>query len=157
MKSITLTKGKVAWVDDEDYEWLNQWKWHANVHGLTWYAVRGVGPSSSQLNIKMHRLIMNAPEDMEVDHINGNGWDNRRENLRLCTNLQNQWNRPKQRNNTTGYKGVKRSRGKFRATIQFRKKDIHLGHFSTAEQAARAYDKKARELFGEFARLNFPD
>lgn len=90
MQTIQLSQGKVSLVGDSDFEWFNQWKWTAMKRGNTWYAVRGgfLGPK-----ILMHREIMNAPKDMQVDHINGDGLDNRRENLRVCTNAENGRNR----------------------------------------------------------------
>jgi len=105
----------------------------------------------------MHRVILDAPMNMLVDHINGNGLDNRRENLRICTNTENLRNRGKDRDNTSGYKGVviKKGEKKFRAQIRVNQKTIHLGSFSTPEEAARAYDDAAREYFGEFAWTNF--
>src|SRR5690242_17796567 len=103
----------------------------------------------------MHRVIMNASADIHVDRINGDGLDNRRENLRLCTRDENMMNRRKNSNNSSGYKGVDRNKGKWRAYIQVDKKWIHLGYFSTAEQAAHAYDNAAKKYFGEFANTNF--
>lgn len=158
MKSITLTQGKTALVDDGDYSQINQRKWKAKKgRNGNWYAERQNGHGKF---ITMHRLIMNAPLGVIVDHINGNGLDNRRENLRLCTNAQNLMNRGAQRNNTTGYKGVTWDRRekvkKYCAQIKFHKKTLRLGYFKTPEEAARVYDAKARELFGEFAVLNFP-
>ena len=115
----------------------------------------------------MHREITNAPKGMQVDHINGNTLDNRKENLRVCTRSQNMMNRGKQNNNKSGYKGVSYMKKKdpnyeypkpWRAQIKCptNQKVIHLGCYKYPEQAARAYDKKAIELFGEYAQLNFP-
>ena len=108
----------------------------------------------------MHRLITNAPKGLMVDHINHNGLDNRRKNLRLCTVSQNNRNRrPITRpNKGSKYKGVTfdKKRNLFKAEIQHNKKKYFLGRFKSQIKAAQAYDKKARELFGEFAYLNFP-
>lgn len=158
MKSIPLTQGKFAIVDDQDYGFLMQWKWCArhDKKSDTWYAVSRI--SGNQRMVPMHRLIMNAPEGMEVDHRDNNGLHNWRGNLRICTGAQNKYNRRPQKANPTGYKGVYLFEGKsWRAKIGFNKKQIHLGTFPTAEAAARAYDAAASKYFGEFAWLNFPN
>lgn len=150
---INLSKGKVALVDAEDYERVSSLRWHAKKKGKTWYAMRSVPKGSRYENGEpkykacyMHRLIMGAPEGIEVDHENGDGLDNRRSNLRLATKSQNQQNQPLLHGaNTSGYRGVSKHSlcTKWRAEIK-------------CGLAARAYDSKARELFGEYARLNFP-
>ena len=96
---------------------------------------------------------------MHVDHINGNPLDNRKSNLRICTNAENQRNRGVNKNNTSGYKGVcwAKQNKKWKARIKHNGKLIHLGYYKDKEEAARAYDKKAKELHGEYAYLNFPD
>jgi len=104
----------------------------------------------------MHRLILNAPPDLKVDHINGNGLDNRKENLRLATTPQNVRNARLSLRNSSGFKGVKRKRQKWQASIVFNGKTIRLGVFDAREDAARAYDIAALLLHGEFARVNFP-
>ena len=107
----------------------------------------------------MHRLIMDEPKGLIVDHRDHNGLNNRRSNLRLCTNAQNQYNRLPLKGGTSRHKGVCwcKSHNKFNAYIYQRSKRYHLGWFVNEDDAARAYDKKARELFGEYAYLNFPD
>ena len=96
---------------------------------------------------------------MMIDHINHNGLDNRRENLRICTNAENNRHRRKPKNNTSGYKGVcwDKSKKKWRARIEKDNKNIHIGYYNILEEAARAYDAKAKELFGKYAQLNFPE
>lgn len=155
---IPLTQGKFAIVDDFNYEWLNQWKWFALKNVNVFYAVRNVGKHPHQELIRMHREILGLKlnDDKQADHRNGNGLDNRKFNLRLCTNSQNQHNQHSIRG-ISKYKGVswdKRSK-KWKAKIQFERKRIHIDQFDSEIEAAKAYDTKALELFGEFAYLNF--
>lgn len=156
-KEIPLTQGKVALVDAEDYEYSNQFKWYAMKHGNTYYAVRHIKKEDGkQTLICMHRVIMKTSKGMDTDHINGDGWDNRRDNLRICTRSQNKMNGNIHKDNTSGYKGVfwqKRDK-KWMAQIQIDGKLKYLGLFITKEEAALAYNEAAKELFGEFARLN---
>ena len=156
-KSIPLTKGRVAIVDDDDFAYLNQWRWKFNSR----YAVRTSGGISHWKTISMHRVIMNAPDGMEVDHINGEELDNRKENLRICTRSENVRNVGKYRNNTSGFKGVsfdaEKVTRKWRALIQVDKKLISLGRYATPEEAARVYDEAAKKYHGKFAQLNFPE
>jgi len=158
MKRIPLTQNKFAIVDDDMFEYLNQWKWYARKGGNTFYAVRNVGKYLNQKKIHMHRQIMNAQEGQEIDHINHNALDNRRTNLRTCTRAQNQHNRKINRNSTSKFKGVywNKVRRKWQARVSLNGKRPYLGSFNNELDAAKAYDKKAKELFGEFANLNFP-
>lgn len=137
-------------VDDEDYEWLAETKWSNDGSG---YAIRRVkGKNTTE---KMHRLILNAKPGEQVDHINRLPYDNRRENLRLVTNVQNSRNREKYRTNKTGYKGVavyKENKWTAQITVEYKK--IHLGVFTCTKQAALAYNEAAKQHFGEFAQLN---
>jgi hypothetical protein len=154
IRFIPLTQGKVAIVDAEDYEWLSKYKWHASNAGGKFYATR----CRKNRSISMHRIIMGEPKGMFVDHIDGNSQNNRRSNLRTCTpaqNLQNQ--RPKE--GTSRYKGVyfHKKDNKWMAKIGFNGKSIYIGNFEDEIEAAKAYDTKATELFGEFAYLNFPN
>jgi hypothetical protein len=151
-KKIVLSKGKYAIVDDADFGWLNQWKWCYTGRGTAKRTVNGK-------SILMHRLIMAAPDGIEVDHINRNTLDNRRVNLRFATRNQQAQNRGIQSNNRSGYLGVhyhKSHQGKkWRARIGVNGKYIYLGHFHTPEEAAKAYDKAAKKWHGEFATVNF--
>jgi len=152
---ITLTQGKFAIVDAEDYDRLNQDKWYAGKCKNTYYAGRVEGGKT----IKMHREIMRAPKGALVDHINHNGLDNRKSNLRLCTNAQNCYNQQACATGTSKYKGVSwhKSRSKWSARIRCDRKFYNLGEFDNEMEAAMAYDDKAVELFGEFAWPNFPE
>ena len=155
MRIIPLTKGHVAPVDDEDYDELSRFNWQVDEWG---YAVRYQGlPGGKQTTIRMHRQILNAPRGVEIDHVNRDTLDNRRENLRVATRRQNMANTSKGPRNTSGFKGVSsdRARGTFRATIKGPEKSVFLGRFTTAVAAAKAYDVAALKMFGEFARTNF--
>lgn len=159
MKCINL-RGKVAngatvLVDDEDFVELSKFKWHLLKVGYA--ARRELGKKiDPRLYITMHRAILNPEIGKQVDHINGNKLDNRRENLRICSKAENMRNTNKRRNNTSGFKGVVQSRkGRWVAHITKDYKMIHLGTFTNPKEAAVAYDNKARDIFGEFAKLNF--
>lgn len=157
MKGIALSQDKVAIVDDLDFPYLSQFKWTALKGRNTWYAVRNVVIDGRTKMLLMHRLLLDAPTGLGVDHRDGDGLNNQRANLRLCNEQQNGQNRTLQSNNKSGYKGVswdKRKR-KWTARIKAHGKQPHLGYFDTAKDAARAYDAAALELHGEFARLNF--
>jgi len=149
-KHIPLTRGLHAIVDDDDYDWLRQWKWQALPGGNgRHYAKRRGSLNKGDLSqtIAMHRAIMNPPQDWDVDHINGNGLDNRRSNLRVVTTSQNLANRRRFKSNQSGYKGVVRMGDKWKMQFSL--------EFDTPEEAARAYDRIARLFFGEHASTNF--
>jgi len=150
MKKIKLTRGCFALVDDDDYEFINQFKWHVTtVKGGLKYAERSVGKDK-----KMHRVIMPTPDGVYIDHIDGNGLNNQKHNLRRATSSQNGMNRVVSKNNISGYKGVCPSRKKWMAKICVNGKVVFLGTFNTPIEAAKAYDKAAIDLFGSFAKLN---
>ena len=148
MKYIELTQGKKAIVDDEDFEELSKSKWYTH---RKYAACHQKNPM-----VVMHRIILGAKKGQQVDHINGDGLDNRRENLRFCTQAENQWNRRKQKNNTSGFKGVVLNQitGKWVAQITVKGKAMNLGYFVEKKDAAETYDKAAFRYYGEFARLN---
>jgi hypothetical protein len=153
VKKIPLTKGYYAIVDDDDYERVSQFKWTYSKG----YAVRSVKDEQGRwVHQLLHRFILNAPEELKVDHINGNALDNRKSNLRLCTQKDNSRNSKKPKNNTSGYKGVTydRRKKKWKAQIKVNYKNIFLGHFDSKHDAARMYNFWAKDLFGEYARLN---
>lgn len=154
MKEIQLTKGKVALVDDDDYGWLVQYSWYASFNGH-WYAVTNVRVAGKKKKVYMHRVISGVKDPkIEIDHIDGDGLNNTRANLRQATRSENMCNRSNQRNNTSGWKGVYRRDNKYRAQIEIRQKSRHLGTFDTPEDAAAAYDRAARELHGVFSSTN---
>lgn len=151
MKTVSLTQGKVATVDNKDFKKLNKYKWYATKKDNNWYACRSIKPS-----IFMHRQILGLKykDGVKSDHKNGNGLDNRRQNLRKCTNAQNIQNQKIRLNGTSKYKGVYKQNKRWRAVITYNRLPILLGYFNNEIDAAKAYDMKAKELFGEFARLN---
>lgn len=155
MKEIRLSPNKVALVDDEDYEYLNQFKWLPNFTRGYYYAYRLNKTENKKIGIMMHRFIMNCPPDKVIDHINGNGLDNRKENLRICTHSQNMCNRRKHKSLSSIYLGVSwnNSNSKWLARIK-NIKQIYLGCYNTEEEAALVYNQKAIEIHGEYARLN---
>ena len=155
MRLIPLSYGKYTIVDAEDYERLSKYQWCAVKERRSWYA-KTLDKDGKRL--ALHRLVLNAPKGLVVDHIDHNCLNNRRSNLRLCTQKQNNCNTLPRKGCSSKYKGVSfnKARKRFIAYIQHNKKRYFLGYFDDEIAAAKAYDKKARELFGEFAYLNFP-
>lgn len=145
---ILLTQGKSCIVDNNMFDYLNQWKWTLEKR----YAVRKVKNKA----IYMHRLVAKPSDGLEVDHINGNSLDNRKTNLRVCTHKQNCQNTKKQSNNTSGYKGVSFNKGKnkWKAYINIDRRQVFLGYHNEIKDAARKYNEAAIRYFGEFARIN---
>lgn len=163
-KYIHLSRGYRAKVSVDDYEWLKHYTWYADVEEHTVYAKTAVTKyredgTPYQSTVRMHRLITRAPLGMDVDHINKNGLDNRRENLRVLHSVENQQNRVY---GIVAFRGVVRVKRKggwvYRAKITnpVSGKREHLGYFKEADRAARAYDMRAIELYGQFYGLNFP-
>lgn len=150
MREIPLNNGMFAKVDDEDFSWLMKWVWTAFRNKNTYYAIRYPG-------VYMHRDIMTIVEECEVvRHRNDDGLDNQKGNLLCCKKGEAVANRGVQKNNKSGYKGVSwyERRGKWRAYIHYKGKQIVLGYFDEVIDAAKAYNEKAQELFGERAGLN---
>lgn len=158
MKEIKLTRGMVALVDDEDFDFINQWKWNAPKSKNTCYAKRNVWLKNSKeyISVSMHRTIMNVSMEMVVDHIDHNGLNNQKSNLRICTGSQNGGNSIS-KGGSSMYKGVcwYKSKNKWIAYITYNYKRYHLGYFKLEETAARVYDEAAKKYFGEFAHLNY--
>ena len=158
MKEIQLTQGKVALVDDEDFEYLNQWKWYVNKWNSGFYAVRNVRINKKYVGyVSMHRLLTNNEDKILItDHINGNTLDNRKSNLRICNYSQNNSNRKIHINNKCGYKGVRFiiKSNKYQAGIWHNKKFYYLGLFTDPAQAGKAYNEAAIKYHGAFAKLN---
>jgi hypothetical protein len=146
MKTIELAKQKgIALVDDEDFEKLSKIHWRLSTDGY----------ATTRLSVGMHRMVIGAKPGQQVDHINMNKLDNRKENLRLCTHSQNKMNMNAQSNSTTGYKGVDINHGRYRAQIKIGMKRKFIGYFDDPIAAAKAYDKEAVKNYGAFARTNF--
>lgn len=167
MKMIVLggkkAIGKYALVDDEDFEYLDQWRWgrmEAGGYARTAFKCPGL----KQIFIRMHQLLLRCPNGMEIDHKDGNPLNNQKSNLRISTRQQNSFNQ-KGRVGSSEYKGVswfkgtsykgKYYKGQWRAYIVKDNHQYSIGHFDNERHAAMAYDIWAKELFGEFARLNF--
>ena len=151
MKTLQLPKGLFTIVDDEDFERASKFSWHLNDKG---YVVRDSKRGGSREFQYLSRFIMNAPKGVLVDHKQGNLLDNRKSELRFCNHQQNACNRGKQRNNTSGFKGVfwhKRTL-KWQVCIRVNLKLIHIGCFDLIESAAAAYADAAKKYHGEFAR-----
>lgn len=150
MKTIPLSKGHEAIVDDEDYDELSKHKWHvlkkSGVHVM--YACRTIKVDGKKKVAWMHRLINNTPEKLITDHINGDGLDNRRSNLRTVTHQDNMINCRRHKLGTSQYRGVSWHIGNKRwySQITFNKKNIYIGSFATELEAKDAYDKKRNEL-----------
>lgn len=154
---VPLTKGEFAKIDIEDIEKINEHDWHTNIQKNG--RLYACSKSFDNENLIMHRIIMNAKENELVDHIeNSKTLDNRKKNLRICNKAQNAWNSRKQKRKTSSkYKGVSFNKimKKFESYITCNKNRIRLGYFDDEIEAAKTYDAKAIELFGEFANTNF--
>lgn len=154
MRRIELTKGLSTLIADEDYKEVSKYSWYAHKGRHTFYAARrGAG----KVFIYLHRFLLSAQPNELVDHVNGDGLDNRRQNLRTCSMSQNSGNQHRLRtDNTSGYRGVHQDKrdGSWIAQIRGGGKVRHLGTFKNAKDAAKAYNEAALRQYGEFAKLN---
>lgn len=161
MKEILLTQNQIALVDDEDFDFLMQWKWYVVVERKKYlYVARKQKAEEYKLSgirksIFMHRQIMTASSEELVDHRDGNGLNNQRSNLRVCNYKQNMYNSASW-GEYSKYKGVSwhKRKNKWISSITIEGKRFHLGYFDSEEDAARAYDEQAKKYHGDFARLN---
>lgn len=152
MKEIQLTQRKITLVDDQDYEKVSQYRWFAQRNYRTFYAARRSYKGGPLLFV--HQLIMGVDHRGLIDHKNGNGLDNRGENLRVCSSSQNKRNVHHKWGKRSKYKGVFPDGNKWWAYIDVNKKRLGLGTYETEEIAARVYDAASRKYFGEFAAPN---
>lgn len=153
MKQIPLTRGKFALVDNEDFDMLNKYKWKSsNTKGKFFYAHRYIGNNQ----ILMHRVIMNTPKGFDTDHIDHNTLNNQKENLRIVSRQLNNANRKPNTKTASGYKGLQWDGRveKWFAKVMFNKKYIYAGSYLNKIDAAKAYNRLAKKLFGEYAYLN---
>lgn len=139
-------------VDDEDYELLNQWSWRYRDNGYTKYVFRTIKFKFNYIVIHLHRFLLHTPSHLQVDHIDGNGLNNQKNNIRNCTFKENIRN--KISHGKTNYKGVCYNGKHIRSVIFVNNKQLHLGYFKTELEAAKAYNIAANKYFGEFAKLN---
>jgi len=156
LKRIKLTQNKYALVDDEDFNWLSQWKWCYDSSG---YAKRASYSTGRHKTIYMHRELLEVEEGKEIDHINHNGLDNRRSNLRIVIPRQNKFNRKPNKEGASSYKGVflykyRKTKNPWVAQIQIDGQRKCLGYYATSYLASRAYNKAAEKYFGKYAYLN---
>lgn len=162
MRKIQLTQSYVALVDDEDYSFVNQFKWYAKIAHhkdgriKNIYAIRN--RLKNQKATSLHRLVLGIDDpQIQVDHKDHNGLNCQKHNLRRASNTQNQANARKRKGTASKFKGVSLIQKSWRATIRVNKKPVHLGRFESEEQAAKAYDVEARKIYGEFAHCNFKE
>lgn len=151
---VPLTRSREAVIDASDAGMLSNWNWCFRAGPRGGYAGRGQIIEGRRHIVYMHRAILGAPGHLHVDHINGDGLDNRRANLRTATLAQNRWNEGVRKNNLSGFKGVSfvAAKAKWRAEINASGRKHHLGYFATAEDAGAAYAAAAKELHADFAR-----
>lgn len=159
MREILLSQGKIAFVDDEDYEAISAKKWSVVKSWNSFYARRYERIDGVQTIVYMHRLLANAVKNQQVDHKDQNTLNNCKDNLRLCSNTENSQNRKKRKTLSpkSEFKGVRPKGGRFIARIKIDGKDCFLASFKSEVEAAKAYDRAAIQYFGEFASLNFPN
>jgi hypothetical protein len=157
MKYIKLIRGQLSMVDDDMFDLLSKFNWYLKSSDGNFYAKMAIFDSEKKKNkfTYMHSLVVDAPKGFVIDHKDGNGLNNQRDNLRVCTQSQNNFNKPATKRSKTGFKGVTiLPNGRFLAQITINKVHYYLGCFASAELASEAYFKKAKEAHGEFLNLN---
>lgn len=152
---LPLTQGQFAIIDEQDAPRVAKHKWFARKERIIWYAYTNVVIKGHRTVITLHRFLLDFPSGLTVDHINGNGLDCRRSNLRVCTNTENVRNMKRRKDNASGFKGVNLHKGRWRAYITIDGHQKSLGYYDSPADAARAYDSAALIHFGQFARTNF--
>lgn len=161
MKEIKLSHGKVALVDDEDFDRVNQFKWHWYKNGRTIYCIRNICINGKRSSQSLHHFILNIQNaklnKIEVDHIFGDGLDNQKHNLRVCSHSENMMNQRSKKNSSSKFVGVwwNKRDNNFQSEIRCNGIRYYLGIYKSEIDAAKAHDNKAKELFGKFANLNF--
>ena len=150
---LVIIDGYEVVIDDDISNNLMKYRWHVKSrrHGI-YFAAMVKQPDGKEKAIFLHRFIMGEPPGLMVDHIDGDHFNCQRENLRICTNAENSRNRKKPITNKTGFKGVSMCRGKYVAKVKCMNKSYYLGAYNTPQEAADAYNTKAKELFGDFYR-----
>lgn len=154
---IQLTQGKTCLIDNDDYELIKEYSWAAHFERSNWYAVTSKRINGKLKTIRMHRLILDAKPGQYVDHINRNGLDNRKSNIRICTPQQNTLNRISHKNSSSKYKGVslRKTTNKYESYISINGKRKHLGFFKKEIDAAKAYNSAALKYYNnDFILLN---
>ena len=154
MKLIKLSQGKFAQVDDEDFEKVSNFTWSARKDHKTFYAMSGGIYKGVSTLKSLHRFIMDAPDGYMIDHIDGDGLNCQKINLRICTNAQNQWNRSKTIGSSSMYKGVSFKNNRYEVSIRVNNNRHYLGRFVDEKEAGLAYNSAAIKFHGEFANLN---
>lgn len=153
---VSLSQGRVALVSDEDYELVSQHSWYVVKKSRTMYAQRSFKKGGRWTTQQLHRFLMSPGIGEYVDHVDGDGLNNQRENLRLCSVAENNRNVAPRIDNKSGFKGVRLCNGRWRSEIEFEGTRKHLGMYDNPIDAAKAYDNAAMQHHGHFAWLNFP-
>jgi hypothetical protein len=156
MKEIRLSQGKIALVDDEDFDYINQWKWYARKGRKTFYAARKEKGTNARTTIHMHQVVSKVSNNVQIDHRDTNGLNNQKYNLRVVNHRQNQYNTDKPRHNTSGYKGISwdKFRNNYRVYLTVKGKFKNIGNTKSLQTATKMYNKAATQHYGEFAKLH---